>query len=157
MTSVHLTNAYHSTSGGIRTFYDALLDAAHRERRRVALVVPGPHTMQVDRGPFARIYYVKSPRAPFFDRRYRVLLPSLYSPVGTSPIVGILERERPDVVEVCDKYSLPYLAAMLRKGWHPRVQRPTLVGLTCERLDDNMAAYVSGSRPGRALSRWYLR
>jgi len=28
VTTVHFTNAYHATSGGIRTFYHALLDAA---------------------------------------------------------------------------------------------------------------------------------
>lgn len=155
--SVHLTNAYHPTSGGIRTFYDALLDAANHERRRVALVVPGPTTEIVERGPFGRIYVLKAPRAPAFDRRYRLLLPHRYFPFTGSAIVDVLRQERPDVVEVCDKYSLPFLAAMLRKQWHPRVPRPTLVGLSCERFDDNMAAYLSGSRIARGFTRWYLR
>ena len=46
---------------------------------------------------------------------------------------------------------------MLRKGLHPRVPRPLLLGLSCERLDDNLAAHVSGSTPARAFARWYLR
>jgi alpha-1,6-mannosyltransferase len=157
MTSVHLTNAYHATSGGIRTFYDALLEAGNREGRRVALIVPGATTEVVDRGSCGRIYVVAAPRAPLFDRRYRLLLPHRFWPGTASTIVGILRQLRPEIVEICDKYSLPYLAAMVRKGWHRRVRRPTLVGLSCERFDDNMAAYLSDSRAGRAFTRWYIR
>ncbi len=46
---------------------------------------------------------------------------------------------------------------MLRKGWHTRVRRPALVGLSCERFDDNMAAYLSRSAHARIFTRWYLR
>jgi len=46
-------------------------------------------------------------------------------------------------VEVCDKYSLCWLAGALRRGWIPRVPRPTLVGLSCERMDDNVHAYIT--------------
>jgi len=157
MTTVHLTNAYHPSSGGIRTFYNELLSAANREGRRVVLVVPGPRTETADVGRFGRIYSVEAPPAPAFDRRYRMLLPHRYLPLFRSTIVDVLEREQPHLVEICDKYSLPYLAAMLRKGWHPRVRRPALVGLTCERFDDNMAAYVAGGARARAFTRWYLR
>jgi alpha-1,6-mannosyltransferase len=157
MTTVHLTNAYHPTSGGIRTFYNALLDAANREQRRVVLVVPGTRTETADVGRFGRIHYLEAPPAPAFDRRYRMLLPHRYFPFVRSKLIEVLERERPQLVEICDKYSLPYLAAMLRKGWHPHVPRPALVGLTCERFDDNMAAYLSASRPAHAFTRWYLR
>jgi len=157
LTSLHVTNAYHPSSGGIRTFYTALLDAANRERRRVCLVVPGPEDKVEEVGAFARIYFVRAPFAPVFDRRYRLILPLHFIPGLRGLLVRILERERPDLVEICDKYSLPYLAAMLRKRWHSRVPRPVLAGLTCERFDDNMAAYCSSSRPARAFTRWYVR
>jgi alpha-1,6-mannosyltransferase len=157
LTSVHITNAYHPASGGIRTFYTALLEAASRERRRVRLIVPWHETRVEDVGEFGKIYFVRAPLAPAFDRRYRLILPWRFLPGVRGPIVEILERERPDLVEICDKYSLPYLAAMLRKRWHPRVPRPVLTGLTCERFDDNMAAYVSTSRAARAFTRWYIR
>jgi alpha-1,6-mannosyltransferase len=156
-TTVHLTNAYHPASGGIRTFYHALLAAANREQRRVVLIVPGERTQDLDVGRFGRIHVIKAAPAPAFDRRYRMILPHRYLPGTASRIVDILVRERPDLVEICDKYSLPYLAAMLRKAWHPRVPRPALVGLTCERLDDNLAAYVNGSRAARGFARWYMR
>ncbi len=155
MTTVHLTNAYHPTSGGIRTFYDALLEGGDRERRRVVLIVPGARTDVQDVGRFGRIHTVAAPPAPAFDRRYRLMLPYRLWPGG---IIGqILERERPSVVEICDKYSLPYLAGMLRKGWHRAVARPALVGLSCERFDDNMAAYLSRRPAARAFTQWYLR
>lgn len=157
MTTVHLTNAYHATSGGIRTFYRALLDAANRDQRRVVLIVPGERTAITEVGRFGLIHHVQAPPAPAFDRRYRMLLPHRYFPLIGTAVIGVLERERPELVEICDKYALPYLAAMLRKGWHPRVPRPALVGLTCERFDDNMAAYLSPSPRARAFTRWYLR
>jgi alpha-1,6-mannosyltransferase len=157
MTTVHLTNAYHATSGGIRTFYSALLEAGNREGRRVVLVVPGERDESERVGELAHIYRVQTPRAPAFDRRYRLLLPHRYAPVPGARIVQILEQEQPQVVEICDKYTLPYLAAMLRKGWHRRLRRPALVGLSCERFDDNMAAYVSAGGAARGFTRWYLR
>lgn len=157
MTTVHLTNAYHATSGGIRTFYSALLEAGNREGRRVVLVVPGERDESERVGEGGRIYRVRTPRTPAFDRRYRIMLPHRYAPLPGARIAGILEREAPRVVEICDKYTLPYLAAMLRKGWHRRLRRPALVGLSCERFDDNMAAYLSAGGAARAFTRWYLR
>jgi alpha-1,6-mannosyltransferase len=157
VTTVHLTNAYHPASGGIRTFYHALLESGNARGRRVVLIVPGDRTARLDVGPLGRIYFIEAPRAPAFDRRYRLLLPLHYAPLVAAPVVRILEDERPALVEICDKYSLPYLAAMLRKGWHPRVPRPVLVGVSAERFDDNMAAYVSRSPALRRFTRWYIR
>jgi glycosyltransferase involved in cell wall biosynthesis len=157
LTTVHITNAYHPTSGGIRTFYTALLDAGNVAGRRVVLVVPGARTATQEIGRFGRIYHVRAPLAPAFDRRYRMIMPQAYLPGCPSALVDILARERPDLVEMSDKYSLPYLAAMLRKRWHRRAGRPVLVGLSCERFDDNMAAYLSRSRAARAFTRWYIR
>ena len=157
LTTLHITNSYHPTSGGIRTFYNALLEAGNANGRHVRLIVPGPRASVEEVGRFGRIYQVPAPPAPAFDRRYRLILPHAYLPWCRSAVVSILERERPDVVEISDKYSLPYLAAMLRKNWHRRVPRPVLVGLTCERFDDNMAAYLSGNPIARAFTRWYIR
>jgi len=157
MKTLHLTNAYHATSGGIRTFYRALLEAAEAEGREMVLVVPGARSGVEHVGRFGRIWTIEAPPAPAFDRRYRMILPHRYCPVIGRQLVGILERERPHLVEICDKYSLLYLAAMLRRGWHRRVTRPVLVGLSCERFDDNMSAYLSRSAAARAFTRWYIR
>ena len=76
--TLHLTNAYHPTSGGIRTFYRALLEGANAERRRMRLVVPAEHDRIEDVGEFGRVYHVKARPAPAFDRRYRMILPPAY-------------------------------------------------------------------------------
>lgn len=154
--TLHVTNAYHATSGGIRTFYRALLARANEERRPFRLVVPGESNGVEDVGPCARIYTVAARSSPIFDSRYRLMLPSSYL-AREGPLRRILEDEQPDLVEICDKYSLFYLAALLRRGWLKNVKRPTLVGLSCERMDDNVSAYVAGGRASRAFSRAYVR
>jgi glycosyltransferase involved in cell wall biosynthesis len=66
--------------------------------------------------------------------------------------------ERPDLVEITDKYSLPYLTGLLRLGWLPKVDfRPTTIGLSCERMDDNIGAYLTRSSAGAFFSRAYMK
>ncbi len=98
---------------------------------------------------------VAAPRAPGFDRRYHLLSPRHYLG-ASSPIARILAHERPDVVEVCDKYTLCHLARLARIGWYG-AGRPTLVGLSCERMDDNVAAYLSARASVLTAARHYLR
>ena len=158
LTSLHVTNAWHDQSGGIQTFYRALLQGAADAGRRVVLVVPGERDGCEDHGMNGCIHSVAAPRAPAFDRRYRILYPHRFLPGAGGSVARVVARERPDVLEICDKYSLPYLAALLRKGWLRGLARPRLlVGLSCERFDDNLAAYVAGGRASRAFTRWYLR
>lgn len=154
--TLHLTNAYHPTSGGIRTFYRAMLARANEERRHMRLVVPAERDGVEEVGEFGRVYCVAAPPAPAFDRRYRILYPTQYLRASTR-LRAILQEEQADLVEVCDKYSLIYLAALLRKGLASGIKRPVLVALTCERMDDNVAAYVGSSALGRAFTRAYLR
>jgi len=154
--TVHFTNAWHGTSGGIRTFYEALLNGAERHRRHVALVVPGERTSCDRRGEFSRVYAVRAPRSPLFDRRYRLLLPHRYIAARRSAVWRILARERPDVVETCDKYALPFFNGLLKHRAGDG-RRPTLVGLSCERLDDNIRVWVGGGRLADTATRAYLR
>jgi len=60
--TLHITNSYHPDSGGIRTFYLALLAAANRQGRPVRLVVPAEKSSMEDVGEFGRIYYVATLR-----------------------------------------------------------------------------------------------
>jgi alpha-1,6-mannosyltransferase len=154
--TLHLTNFYHPTSGGIRTFYQALLKAANEHRRLVRLVVPGPENSVEEVGEFGRIYHVAAPRSPVIDSRYRVMLPHTYAWPHESELRRILAVERPDLVEVCDKFMLCYLPGVLRHEWIG-VPVPVFVGLTCERLDDNMAAFLSESRFAEWLCEFYMR
>jgi len=154
--SVHFTNAWHGTSGGIRTFYEALLVGAEQHRRHLALVVPGPKTSCQRLGEFARIYSIRAPHSPVFDRRYRVLLPHRYVGASRSAVWRLLAREQPDVVETCDKYALPFLNGLVKRraGDGPR---PTLIGLSCERMDDNIRVWLGSGRLADAATRTYLR
>src|SRR5262249_29182405 len=59
-------------------------------------------------------------------------------------------------VEICDKYSVSWLGGLLRRGWLPRVSRPVLVGMSCERMDDNVGAFLTRGGNGKRWSRVYL-
>jgi alpha-1,6-mannosyltransferase len=155
MKTLHLTNAWHASSGGIRTFYRAMLRAANSAERAMRLVVPAEQGGIEEVGARGRIYYIKAPRAPIVDRRYRLLLPHRYL-WPWAAIQDILRAEQPDLVEVCDKYALCYLAGVLRRLGVAGVARPTLVGLSCERFDDNVGALGWSSSSVRALARWYM-
>jgi alpha-1,6-mannosyltransferase len=75
-----------------------------------------------------------------------------------SKIASILNSEQPDLIEICDKYSLQYMGGLMRIGRLPGVRRrATVVGLTCERFDYNFETYVSRHRGCRAFVRWYMK
>ena len=151
ISTLHLTNAYHEHSGGIRTMYHALLEHAEQHGRRMTLVVPAAADRDERRGRFTRIVHVRAPRSPVADGRYRMLLPHRFIRVGRGRLWQLLEDERPDVVEVCDKYSLCFFAGLIRRRWRDR--RPALVGLSCERMDDNVEAFVRTGPAARAFAR----
>ncbi len=155
--TLHLTNAYHPTSGGIRTVYGTLLSTAEAMERPIRLVVPGPRNTVEAVGRFGLIYHVAAPRAFAVDRRYRLILPTKYLVPWVDGLRQILQAEQPAIVEICDKHSLPYLAGLLRQGWMSGVQRPTLVGMSAERFDDNVSTFVSSGRTASAFARWYMR
>jgi alpha-1,6-mannosyltransferase len=122
--------------------YHALLRQAEAEGQRMTLVVPGPHDDVDVRGPHTRIVHLRAPRSPIVDDRYRLLLPHHFLFGRSGALWRLLDAEQPDVVEVCDKYSLCFFAGLIRRR---RAPRPALVGLSCERLDANLQAFVSRS------------
>jgi alpha-1,6-mannosyltransferase len=154
--TLHLTNAWHATSGGIGTFYKALFDAANRDGHWMRLIVPGPETRVEKVGMFGLIYHLQAGLAPF-DNSYRMLLPHRYLFPGTA-IQRIINHESPDLIEISEKYTLPYLGGLIRTGRLPGVRlRPAVVGASHERMDENMAAYLSGGRSAAQFSRWYMK
>ena len=139
--TMHLTNSWHESSGGIATFYRALIEAANKEGRPIRLVVPGERDSVEDAGPFGKIYRVEAPRARF-NAQYRMIYPNQFLLAG-SKLQAILMAERPDLVEICDKYTLNYLGALLRRRLLRALDfRPVVVGLSCERMDDNFRSYI---------------
>lgn len=149
---MHLTNYYHKNSGGISTSFNNLLDAAERRMRHVRLIVPGETEAVEDVNPFARIYYVPARYSPIFDKRYRIMMPWQYM-VKDSIIRRILLEERPDIIEVTDKYTLSLLGVMIRTNNFKKLGRPMLVHFSCERMDDNVGSYLTRGTAGR----WFAR
>ncbi|HEY2866769.1 MAG TPA: glycosyltransferase [Pyrinomonadaceae bacterium] len=154
MKSVHITNYYHKNSGGISTTYNKLLEAANRRQRYVRLIVPGEEDGIEDVGEFGRIYQVKASHSPVFDKRYRIMLPWKTYIFDQAPIKKILRDEKPDMIEIGEKYTISLMAGLLRK--HILTigsPRPMLVHFSCERMDDNVASFITSGR----LSRWFCR
>jgi glycosyltransferase involved in cell wall biosynthesis len=154
--TLHVTNAYHQASGGIGVFYRNLLKAANEHERFASLVVPAAETRVEEIGKFARIFHVKARRAMFGDSRYRLILPSQYLFSDSTALRQILLQEQPDLIEICDKYALNWLAGLIRKGFIKGLRRPVLVGLSCERMDDNVRAYIGRGDFFRKLAGMYM-
>ena len=154
--TLHLTNSWHASSGGIGTFYRALFETANRAGHRMSLVAPGAKTSVEEVGEFGRIYYIEAPFAPL-NHDYRIVLPHRYILPGTA-LRRILTAEQPDLVEIADKYATHYLAGLLRTRRLPGVRlRPTVVGMSHERMDENVAAYLSPTQGARILCRFYMK
>jgi|HubBroStandDraft_6_1064221.scaffolds.fasta_scaffold35600_1 alpha-1,6-mannosyltransferase len=155
--TLHLTNAFHATSGGVATSYRALLKEADKSSRLMRLVVPSDRDDVEEVGRFGRIYHVAAPHSRLFDTRYRTILPQRYL-IGTSGrIWEILAAEQPDLLEIRDKLCLNWLGGLFRQGWSRRVKRPVLVASSSERLDDLLAAYLTNSSPISKFARLYMR
>jgi alpha-1,6-mannosyltransferase len=154
--TLHLTNAWHESSGGISTFYRALLEEANRQGHELRLVVPGDRTRVEPAGDYGLIYHIEAPRAPL-NPAYRIIYPHRYLLPGTA-LQRIVNLERPDLVEVSEKYTMPYFAGLLRTGRLPGVNhRPTMVGLSCERMDENLSVYLTPRPGGQAFCDWYMK
>ena len=156
MKTLHLTNAWHASSGGVGTFYRALIDAANRERHYLRLVVPAPTTRTEQAGEFARIYHLAAPFAPL-NPNYRLLYPHRFLFPKTA-IQRIINEERPDLIEISEKYTLPWLGGLVRTRRLPGVRvRPVVVGVSHERMDENVAAYLSSGRGAQRFCKWYMK
>lgn len=151
--SVHITNYYHPTSGGVRTNYNRLLAAADKHQRYVRLIVPGAQERIEEIGEYGRIYFVRAKPAPMFDKRYRIMYPWDSYLFADTPIRKILIDEQPDMIEIYDNYALSLLAGIIRKGHFKEIERPMLVYFTGERMDNLIASFVSKGK----LAKWFAK
>lgn len=122
----------------------------------MVLVVPAERDGVEHVGRFGRIHRVAAPRSPAFDRRYRVILPHRFLSRGRGGLRDLVASERPDIVEVADKYSLCYFAGLLRRERRRTGIGPTLIGSSCERLDDNLRAFVTRHPAASMAARRFL-
>jgi len=150
--TVHITNYFHKNSGGIRTFYLLQLEYAEKHQRPMTLIVPGETEATELLGEYTKIRYVPAKNSPLFDKRYRIIMPWQYMMTG-SQVRKILLEEKPDLIEICDKYTLSLMAAMIRKHAFSQLGRPVLVHFSCERMDDNVDAFITHSKIGQ----WFAR
>jgi len=156
MRTLHLTNSWHETSGGIATFYRALMGEANRREQVIRLVVPGESDRVEECGKFGRIYHLHAPRSPL-NPAYRTIYPTQFLSSG-GKLQQILRAENPDLIEICDKYTLNYLGALLRRGLLPRLSlRPVVIGLSCERMDDNFRTYLGSLPLAEAFCSLYMK
>ncbi len=144
MRIVQLANAYGAASGGLRTAVDTLgsgYAAAGHERM---LVVPG-RQWQVQPGPAGLTVTVPGTAV---GGGYRMIL-------RTGSVERLLERLRPDVIEVSDKYTLTAVA-----DWAGRRGVGTVL-FSHERLDAIVPARLpraGANPPARAAIRaWNQR
>ncbi len=153
--TLHLTNAWHDASGGVRTVYRALMAAA-AGRRHLAVVVPADRDRDEAVADGVTLYHVKAPRSPWVDRRYRLILPHQFLFGRATRLTDIIRREAPDLIEITDKLSLCYLAGWLRKRQGDGA-RPVLVGFSAERFDTLTAIHLARV-PGIArFAPWFMR
>ncbi len=156
MKTLHLTNAWSETSGGIATFYRAMMQMAERRKHSMVLVVPGPSNAERRLNDWVRIYEIAAPVASL-NPCYRTIYPDQFL-TGKGRLREILQRERPHVVEITDKYSLNYLGPLLRLGLAKELgERPVVIGLSCERMDVNFETYVHAGSFGRRFCQLYMR
>ena len=154
--TLHITNAWHASSGGIGTFYKALMASANDIGWEIRLVVPSSEDGYEPVGKFGGIHHVRSPRAPIHPE-YRVLYPHKYLLKG-SPIRKILGAEQPHLIEVNDKYTLPYLAGMARVGMIPELRhQPAVVGISCERMDRTLNVYSDWRKSAAVFARAFMK
>ncbi|MCF7552986.1 glycosyltransferase [Pseudonocardia sp. WMMC193] len=119
MRIVQLANFYGPRSGGLRTALNALGGGYVARGHEVVLVVPGPRASDVRDGGIRRIT-VPAPRIPGTAG---------YRAVDPWRVRRLLDRLRPDAVEVSDRLTLRGLGA-----WAAAAGVPSVV-ISHERLD----------------------
>jgi alpha-1,6-mannosyltransferase len=96
---------YAPKGGGVRTYIDRKLKAGAALGHEVVVIAPGPRDEVEERGPNARIIWLKSTIFPLdFNYRYFSDVPALYA---------ALDREQPDFVEA----SSPWRSASIIAEW----------------------------------------
>jgi alpha-1,6-mannosyltransferase len=118
MRIVQVANFYTPTSGGLRTCVEELGRGYVADGHERILVVPGEHDLD-EQTPSGRRVWISSPR---LGGGYRVL-------TARQRVRRVLDELRPDVLEVSDKFSVPWLARWARK------ERVPIVLFSHERID----------------------
>lgn len=106
---------YAPKGGGVRTYVDRKLKAGAALGHEVVVIAPGARDEVEQRGPNARIIWLKSTVFPLdFNYRYFSDIPALYA---------ALDREAPDFVEA----SSPWRSASIIAEWPGKAPRALIM------------------------------
>ncbi|MEG3083349.1 glycosyltransferase [Sphingomonas sp. PB2P12] len=119
---------YTPTGGGVRTYIDRKLVALAARGHEVVVIAPGEENREEQRGPNARVRWLKSPRFPL-DRSYRYF-------ADRGALHAMLDEEDADVVEV----SSPWRSASMVADW--RTQSGSRARLSLIAHADPLSAYA---------------
>ncbi|HEU4830330.1 MAG TPA: glycosyltransferase [Gemmatimonadales bacterium] len=156
LTVLDITEYYGETSGGVRTYLreKSAFVARHADIRQI-VVVPGERDCVSDVGR-GRRYEIGVPFIPG-QRPYRVML-------APGRVRAILERERPDIIEIGSSHFVPWLVrgAARRLGiptvwfFHGHIPRVIAPRLEADAIHRRWAARVA-ARYVRRISRSVAR
>lgn len=130
MKILHLANFYHSTSGGIKTYLDNKRKYFAQVGLPFRLVIPGEIDSVEQHDSAAVFYRVGANPAPF-NPLYRLIW-------NLHAVHQIVKLEKPDILEVNDKFTLALLSYYYRKI----AKSIPIVGFHHERLDVNLSLYL---------------
>ncbi|MGU3390156.1 glycosyltransferase [Sphingomonas sp. M1A8_2b] len=119
---------YTPTGGGVRTYIDRKLVALGARGHEIVVIAPGEENREEQRGPNARVRWLKSPRFPL-DRSYRYF-------ADRAALHAMLDEENADVVEV----SSPWRSASMVADW--RTQSGSCARLSLIAHADPLSAYA---------------
>ncbi|GID64507.1 GDP-mannose-dependent alpha-(1-6)-phosphatidylinositol dimannoside mannosyltransferase [Actinoplanes cyaneus] len=132
MLIVRIANFVHSTSGGLRTALRELGQGYQAAGHQAVLITPGPRATD-EQTPYGRVVTLPGPVVPGLGG-YRVLLNRL-------AVTKLLDRLRPDRLEVHDRSTLRWLGAWARRAGVPSMM------VSHESLDGLLRLFG----PGRSL------
>lgn len=143
---MHLANFYHAKSGGIKTYLDKKRDYFKSIGLPFRMIIPDEQDNVEEQEGDSVIYRIGSREAP---------LNPLYKIIWNLPAVHqIIKREKPDLIEVNDKFTLAGLALIYRK----LVKLPyTTAGFHHERFDTNLFIYWKDSKLVSKLANLFMQ
>jgi alpha-1,6-mannosyltransferase len=145
-----VTQSYAPTGGGVRTFIHAQRDWCSAHGIEHVLVVPGAED-GVSRDGVLTTHTVRSPFVAG-SNVYRLLLRSRH-------VERLLERERPDVIELHDAYNLPWAALRHRSRYGGLVSAFYMTDLPVAYVETPLRRRVGAriAQSARAAAERYLR
>lgn len=105
MKIVDVAAFYSPKGGGVKTYIDRKLIAGPAAGHEIVIIAPGPEDAIEERGPQARIIFLKQPRFPL-DRNYHYFRDEV-------AVHAALSEQAPDIVEA----SSPWRSARLVGEW----------------------------------------